>query len=294
MYRSSFLAVFFAFTSFSEGFLLSEIFAARKGSQKSWLELSILGEPIAIEKLKVTIYRDKTSEPELLLRKDLSTKIIFEDKLLLAEERKLGFVQCLNPRVPVIEIAPLKLKSGQWQKICVELNNEERCAALGKQNKFSEGVSFYRNLNDENPAPLWLKEPCLLRDQIFASPGLDARFCASESTPIFEECPPKKGELKSFQNNSNSKPKIIGAHREKSEVVFQMSDENPDEAWRINFCVASKPESKLCHELDAAKSLFAPGEHRLGVPSWPKAMGTYLALSIRNLSGLSDKALLRE
>ena len=192
MYIYILLVFLIAVKGFGEDFIISEIFANPKGSSsnqgKSWLELSVLGAPIIVHHLKVTVYRSKNSEPEIIVEKTLSEKILFDDKLLLAEDKNLGSKQCLRSQVPLIEIAPLKLKNAKWQKICIELNHQETCAVIGSLNKFADGVSLFRSPTDLSLQPIWLHEPCYLGEGIFASPGLDARFCALGSVQIFGKC----------------------------------------------------------------------------------------------------------
>lgn len=296
MYKYILLVFLIAIKGFSEDFVISEIFANPKGSSsnqgKSWLELSVVGAPRIVHHLKVTIYRSKGSEPEIIVEKTLSEKILFEDKLLLAEDKNLGSKQCLRSQVPLIKIKPLKLKNAKWQKICIALNHQETCAVIGSLNKFADGVSLYRSPTDLSLQPIWLHEPCYLGEGIFASPGLEGRFCALGSVQIFGECPKKGGELKSFTIASGAAAKIIEGRRDQSEVIFRLNGDDRHNPMRTSFCVSLKPQSKLCHELAVVRSFAAGPEYRLAVTTWPKAMGSFLALEVRDLAGKSDRIIL--
>ncbi len=228
----------------AEIFIISELFGD-KDPRQSWLELTLLeGKMLHVQDIKIILeYRTKKDQ-KIMLERHLPKPIDFSEKIILAAHQNLGQNQCLISSIQRIVLPELIIKNG-LKKICIMLNEHESCSQLDTKDRFSMQTALYRRENDRAKKPHWFKEPCFI-GQIFASPGLSARFCEHSLPVIFENCE-APFFMKRFEA-TELKPASADAFRITNDSIdFEAT--NTEFAQAMRLCLAPKNSSKICHEL---------------------------------------------
>lgn len=262
---------------YAESFIIAELFGD-KNPQESWLELSLVEEkPFLLRDIKLSLEFRTKDRSTIEIEHHLLKPLKFRKKILIAAQENLGAKNCLSSHVEQVVVPKLVIKNG-LAKVCVTLNQEKNCVELGAKDRFVQHTALYRWDNDRALKPHWFKEPCLA-GHIFASPGLDARFCEQVVPPVFVAC-----------NNSSFSSFLPELSFRKSNIQVALTEEkvkitNSNEAFPLQarVCLAPKTSSKICHEIGRTSLQKEASIHVRGLSNF--LAETKVFLQLRDLLG---------
>lgn len=282
-------------------FTISEIFLNSAGPGrdygKEWIELSkLVQEKIFISRLRLEIYQ-KNEEPVFSEAVDLSPSVEFRNQLLIAQNKNLGLSECLKNDIAVVVLTKFNLPNNGDYRFCVTINDQQKaCATLSKKIKPIDGVSLFRELTDEAESPWWKAEPCHLIDDVFATPGLNARAC-QQSPPlkdaIFEPCvdphqprgPPVVERLSVDNRSLNLASLQWSLHEDGIFTLSFTTTEDMAEPWLLSPCRASEKSERTC-DVEGFSIVVATGTpNRIDLRSLAQPVNGRRFFRLRNLYG---------
>jgi hypothetical protein len=290
-----------------EQIIISEIFgnSAGKGRDqgKEWIELANLSpDVILVKSLIVEIENSEDKDFRFTKSISLPEPLPFSDYLLIAQEKDLGLTRCMKDEIAVLVVPEFSIKNEGAQKICIAINDHSKsCTKITKKTKMTDGVSLFRELSDISEVPLWRNEPCHLMDNVFASPGLPARFCVENQNveELFQKCEQEnevvyetvvnKVEIPIDQSSKISLKDLEITNDGEKNIRLSMRDERKDDLWLVGLCAAPRDTKKICHMLFDHQNISSKRVINYALNVWHKNMGEDLFVMLSNMRFAQSK-----
>lgn len=212
--------LFFSHSLFSQGLILSEIYANGLGSSdkgQEWFELyNASSEDIVLNDVIFRRLDGVAQEEAFRLSVNSNEKLVIKagEYFVIAQSYDLGLNRCLSIPMAVVRDSAFVLDNKGIQTLCVKaVNGEEDCAQFSNTQSFPEGHSRYFSgdtLAGNDRLAAWSVESCGLFGGAHATPGRAGQSCLADQNFYDEKTMHCPWSLGVFSDNPNIKfPKVF-------------------------------------------------------------------------------------
>lgn len=194
------LQIIFSMSAYSS-FVITEIYgnSLGRGSDrgKEWIEIkNAEATTLIVESVLITTFDHHGNETSTSSSVKLARPLMVDDFLIIGQQKKLGFNNCVNREIKTILAPGFSINNSGKQKICVTINNINKCLTLSSKDKFEDGVSLYVN-HGRNGIRSLNYTHCLLSDGVRATLGFSNDQCGKIKN-IFTPCFARKNTIDDF------------------------------------------------------------------------------------------------